>query len=138
MTDTIHGSCLCGEITYEITGTPVLFQYCHCSRCRKITGSAHSAGLYVKPEAFRYTAGEDLVNRFDLVETKYYAPCFCSRCGSSMPWLSKSGTVVIVPAGTLDEDPGVRPQQSIYWDSRAEWLVESCELVKFSELPTKD
>ena len=48
-----------------------------------------------------------------------------------------TGKVVIVPAGTLDEAPDIKPIQNIYWDSRADWHVETSELVKFAELPDR-
>lgn len=139
MSKPIKGSCLCGDVSYKITGDIGLFQYCHCSRCRKITGSAHSANMYVAPEDFRFTSGEEeRVTRFDKEDTKYFAPCFCNRCGSALPWLSKSGTVVVVPAGTLDDTPDVTPSQSIFWDSHAEWATETSELPKHAELPKRD
>ena len=137
MSKTIHGSCLCGDVTYEVIGNIGLFQYCHCSRCRKLTGTAHASNLFVDPADFRYTSGEERVTRFDMEEAKYFAPCFCNRCGSTLPWMSKTGKVVIVPAGTLDEAPDIKPIQNIYWDSRADWHVETSELVKFAELPDR-
>lgn len=40
------GSCLCGEVTFEIEGDFEDFYLCHCERCRKDTGSAHAANLF--------------------------------------------------------------------------------------------
>lgn len=138
MSEPIHGSCLCGDVTYEVRGNIGIFQYCHCSRCRKLTGTAHASNLFVAPDDFSYTSGEDQVVRFDMEDTKYFAPCHCSRCGSTLPWLSKSGKIVVVPAGTLDETPDIKPFQNIYWDSRAPWYEETHELSKYAELPVKD
>ena len=42
----IEGKCLCGNVRYRITGPILNFQYCHCSRCRKFTGSAHAANVF--------------------------------------------------------------------------------------------
>lgn len=131
------GSCLCGKVKYEITGNLGIFQYCHCSRCRKFTGSAHAANLLVKPEQFKWLAGEESVGRFEHPDARHFATSFCTHCGSSLPWLGKTGKAVIVPAGTLDDDPKIKPFQNIYWASRAEWYVEASELVKYEELPTK-
>jgi hypothetical protein len=55
---TTKGSCLCGSVHYEFTGNMGIFQYCHCSRCRKVTGSAHAANLFVAPEQFHWVQGE--------------------------------------------------------------------------------
>ena len=98
--ETTRGSCLCAKVSYEITGNMGVFQYCHCSRCRKFTGSAHASNLFVAPGDFSWLSGEELVGRYDPADTKYFATCFCKNCGSSLPWLSKSEKVVVIPAGT--------------------------------------
>lgn len=133
----VFGSCLCKKIQYEISGHLGIFQYCHCSRCRKFTGSAHASNIFVKPDQFRWIMGEELVGRYELSEAKYFATCFCKNCGSSLPWLSQSGQVVVIPAGTLDDDPQIKPQQNIFWASRAPWYVDACDLVKYEALPDK-
>ena len=132
-----NGSCLCGEVTYEITGNLGVFQYCHCSRCRKFTGSAYASNIIIAIEHFKWTSGEALVGRFEPKETKHFATYFCKNCGSSLPWLGKSKKAIVIPAGTLDSDPGIRPLQNIFWDSKAEWYKDASELVKYDELPTK-
>jgi hypothetical protein len=131
------GKCLCGKVHYEITGNLGIFQYCHCSRCRKFTGSAHSAHLFVSPEHFKWITGEEHVGRYEPDDTKYFATSFCKNCGSSLPWLSKNKKTVVVPAGTLDTDPGIKPFQNIFWKSRAQWYKDVSELVKYDELPPK-
>jgi hypothetical protein len=134
----MKGSCLCSEVEYEITPPFDIFQYCHCERCRKFTGSAHAANIFVPPEQFCWTKGEDKVGRYELADAKYFATCFCKDCGSSLPWAVQGNKVIIVPAGTLDEDPGIKPQQNIFWDSKACWFEETNDLKKFSEWPSKD
>ncbi|MCK5880828.1 MAG: GFA family protein, partial [Sinobacterium sp.] len=57
----IQGSCNCQAVKYQISGKLRAFQYCHCTRCQKITGSAHSANIMVKPEQFSWITGEDNV-----------------------------------------------------------------------------
>jgi len=132
-----EGSCLCGEVTYEITGNLGVFQYCHCSRCRKFTGSAHASNIFVSPNQFRWLNGEAKIGRFEPTETKYFATSFCKNCGSSLPWSVKSGKAVIIPAGTLDSHPGIEPFQNIFYASKADWYQEASELVKYDELPVK-
>lgn len=131
------GSCLCKKARYQITGNMGVFQYCHCSRCRKITGSAHASNLFVAPGDFKWLSGEDWVGRYDPVDTKYFATCFCKNCGSTLPWLSKSGRVVIIPAGTLDGDPEIKPSQNIYCGSGADWYVYASTLPEHEEMPPR-
>jgi hypothetical protein len=124
-------------VTYEITGNLGIFQYCHCSRCRKFTGSAFAANLLVAPADFQWLSGASLVGRYELEEAKHFAACFCRQCGSSLPWLTKSGKAVVVPAGTLDHDPKVRPTQNIFCASRALWYTDPQALPEFDELPER-
>ncbi len=133
----VSGSCLCKKVTYAITDNLGIFQYCHCSRCRKFTGSAYASNLLVSPGDFKWTSGQEFVGRFELDEAKHFATSFCKNCGSSLPWLAKSGKAVIVPAGTLDGDPKIRPFQNIYFSSRAVWYEEPHSLPKYEELPPK-
>lgn len=133
----MQGSCLCGAVAYEITKPTKLFQYCHCSRCQKTTGSAHGANMFAPVEDFHWLRGEDLLTRFKLPEAKRYSTCFCSQCGSPMPWQPEGMPNMVVPAGSLDEDEGVKPQQSIFWDSRASWYCEPDSLPKHGTLPQK-
>lgn len=121
MSDKITGSCLCGDITYEIVGPFKIFQFCHCSRCRKFTGSAHASNLFVPPEQFKWTSGEENLFRYELTDAKYFATNFCKQCGSSMPWPVQGGKNIVVTAGTLDDDPGIKPTWNIFWDSKASW-----------------
>ncbi len=137
MSDPVRGSCLCGAVSYRFRGPAYVFQYCHCSRCRKFTGSAHASNIIVKPENFEWLGGEDQVGRFEHPEAKHYATCFCQRCGSSLPWISKTGVSVMIPAGTLDEDPGIRPTQNIHWQDRAPWRVDPGDLPQYDELPPR-
>ncbi|MCF6263007.1 MAG: GFA family protein [Xanthomonadales bacterium] len=136
-TKCVRGSCFCKKVSYEISGNMGVFQYCHCSRCQKVTGSAHAANIFVAPSDFRWQQGEECVVRYDPPETKYFTTSFCKQCGSSLPWLSKSGKVVIIPAGSLDEDPGIRPSQNIYCDSRSSWYIAASDLPENKQGPAR-
>ncbi len=137
MSKTVSGSCLCGEITYQYSGEVKVFQYCHCSRCQKFTGSAHASNIIIDPEHFEWLKGKDLVGRYELPEAKHFATSFCKKCGSSLPWLTKSAKAMIVPAGTLDDDPQVKPIHNIYTADKAPWYEEASSLKQYDELPIK-
>lgn len=136
--DNVTGSCLCGEVVYTYAGLVKVFQYCHCTRCQKFTGSAHASNIIVDPEQFQWLKGEDTVGRFELPDAKHFATSFCKKCGSSLPWLTKSGKAVVIPAGTLDDDPKVRPMHNIYFSNKASWHEEVGSLLKYEELPIKE
>jgi hypothetical protein len=82
---TFRGSCLCGEVAFEVEGPFDHFLNCHCSRCRKATGTAHSCEVIVKASAFRWLRGEASVARFDLPQARSFATAVCKVCGSPMP-----------------------------------------------------
>jgi hypothetical protein len=131
------GACLCGQVTYKISDNMGIFQYCHCSRCRKFTGSAHASNLFVKPDDFTWLTGAEFVGCYNPPESKYFATAFCKVCGSSLPWRSKGGNVVVIPAGTLDVDPEIRPQWNVFCDSRATWYVNPDDLPQHQQLPPR-
>ena len=79
------GSCFCNKVSYEIINNLGIFRYCHCSRCRKFTGSAFASNILVLPEYFRWLFGEEYIGRYEPEEPKYFATTFCKNCGSSLP-----------------------------------------------------
>ena len=134
MSETAYrGSCLCGAVEYEIQPPFLFFHYCHCSRCRKASGSAHTANIFLKIDRFRWTRGEDQVKRYEYPDAQFLCTGFCATCGSSLPWLSRNGRYVLVPAGGLDDVPAERPEKNIYWGSRAPWYVSVDELARHED-----
>ncbi len=133
----IKGSCLCGEVAYA-AGSLRIFQSCHCSRCRKNSGSAYAANLYGDPKEFTWTKGSEQVGVYVHEHAKHFSTAFCKKCGSALPWKSKNGKVMVIPAGTLDEHPGIEPLQNLYWGSRAPWYKSAADLPKHEGLPVKE
>ena len=133
----ITGSCLCGEVFYQFLNDVKVFQNCHYSRCRKITGSAHASNIIVEPDKFQWLSGESYAGQFELPEAKHFASCFCKKCGSSLPWKSKSGRAIVIPAGTLDEDSEIKPAHNIYYKNKAPWYLNIEDLKKHQKLPIK-
>jgi hypothetical protein len=131
----IKGSCLCGAVQFEVTPPFSGFRYCYCSRCRKASGSAHAANLFLPEARFAWRRGEALVRHFDLPGAKRFAVSFCGECGSRVPHKIRTREDYLIPAGSLDEDPNARPENGIFWDSRARWYVESHEIAKYPQYP---
>ena len=117
----IKGSCLCGGVAFEMTGAPLRVQHCHCSRCRKVRGTAHATNLFVPIGEIRYVRGEDQLALYKLPDAKTFAHAFCKVCGSSMPRLDEARALAIIPMGSFDDDPGARPERHIFVDSKASW-----------------
>jgi hypothetical protein len=132
---TFRGSCLCGEVAFEVDGPFDHFLNCHCSRCRKATGSAHATNLYASPDRFDWMSGIEHVVRFDLPTAKSFATTFCRLCGSPLPHHTRSGRELVVPAGSLDDEPSLRPRARIFLGSDASWGCGTDDVPGFSEYP---
>jgi hypothetical protein len=117
----LTGSCLCGGVRFEVTPPFRRANYCHCSRCRKHSGSNALAQGRVPRERFRLVAGKELVRVFRPPRGGA-VKAFCAVCGSSLfggTW--PEGPEVSVRLGTLDGDPGIRPQYRSFVGSKAAW-----------------
>jgi len=134
--EALQGTCLCGAVSFRITGEILGFQYCHCSRCRRFTGSAHAANLFTNAEGIEWQRGAENRGTYMLDAEPPFPTAFCKTCGSSMPSMSSTGKFWVIPAGSLDADPGVKPGRSIFWESRAPWYEHVSDLPQFAEWPT--
>ena len=129
----IHGSCLCKAVRFQIDGTPQFINHCHCSMCRKVHGAAFGSFLHADGGLFRWLSGEDNVQNYHSSEGNVRA--FCKTCGSNAPVLEDGGAHVIVPAGSLDDDPQVRPLVHIHTASKAPWFEITDTLPQFAAFP---
>jgi hypothetical protein len=130
----MKGSCLCGAVTYETAGRPISFVFDHCSRCRKASGSAFKAEILVEAADFRWVSGQALVKLYEAPIRKTppgYRSAFCTVCGGPVPIVDDR--VINIPAGTLDDDPGLRPERHIFVASKAPWFEIADHLPRFSE-----
>jgi hypothetical protein len=129
----MKGSCLCGAVRYEVTGTPTAFDLDHCSRCRKSSGSASRAELIFEATEFEWLSGRSLVQTYEAPVRKTrpgYRRTFCTVCGGPLPTVDRD--MINVPAGTLDDDPGLRPQRHIFVDFKAPWFEIVDALPRFA------
>lgn len=131
----IQGSCLCGGVAFELTGTPLRAHHCHCSRCRKVRGTAHSTNLLVPLAGIRFVRGADLLASYKPPDAKTFTHVFCRVCGASMPRLDEGRAIAFVPMGSFDDDPGVRPERHIFVESKASWEEITDSLPTFAGSP---
>lgn len=127
----LTGSCLCGKVKIRIADQ---FQYignCHCSKCRKFTGSAFSTAGGVSGENFRITDGEDFITYYQKTEQTDMA--FCRQCGSSLFSRKTDRKIYNIRLGILDDSPTQKPSFHMYVGSKASWHEISDDLEKFNE-----
>lgn len=130
---TLRGSCLCGAVKFEARGEPKRFFHCHCSRCRKATGTGHASNLFLQPGTLEWLAGAEHVRAFKLPQAKRFANSFCGLCGGRLPRQPQGTDSVIIPAGSLDDEAPMRPQARIFSESRTSWSCAGDELVVYPE-----
>lgn len=131
---TLSGGCLCGAVRYTVNGEAQRFYHCHCSRCRKASGTGHASNLFVQG-TLTWNSGEELIRTFKLPEAARFANSFCEVCGSRMPRFIEKVGMVFIPAGSLDDEPDLRPQARIFLDSRAQWSCDEAALPGFGQYP---
>lgn len=129
----IAGSCLCAGVRFEVDQAAGPFELCHCTRCRKVSGSAFVSGLGVERRFFRLLCGAELVRSYAapiLNAPPAYLVHFCGTCGSSLPDVSGDSQWLEIPAGLLDDDPEVLPDKHIFVEHKAPWFTFTDELPK--------
>ena len=131
----INGSCLCGKVASTIKGPFNKFYQCYCDRCQKKTGSAFAALMFTAPDKIKWLSGQDLIKRFDLPNAERFSNCFCTQCGSQVPYLSRDGAFLAVPAGYVSGDPEIRPSANIFWNERPCWFDEGKSANTFETYP---
>jgi hypothetical protein len=127
----IRGSCLCGGIRFEIEKVRAL-THCHCSVCRKSSGASFGTFAHVRADRFKLLGGDDLINP-GYEWTAGHSRSFCARCGSPAPGFVEATRMVSVPAGLLDDDPGLRPSTHVFTSSKAAWVDLGDELPKYEK-----
>jgi len=130
------GSCLCGKVHFQFTGTPMLMMNCHCSRCQKAKAAAHATNVFVAPDQFSWTRGAEHVVTYHHADAKVFGHAFCETCGSSLPRQAPGAERVNIPAGALDGDPGIKAKAHLYVSSKAPWYEPSDGLPQYDEMPT--
>ncbi|OED40773.1 hypothetical protein AB833_11815 [Chromatiales bacterium (ex Bugula neritina AB1)] len=133
--DKVGGSCQCGAVAYQYQNNAKLMMYCHCSRCRKVKGAAHAANVFVLPEDFQWLQGEDNIVVYDHPGAERFGNSFCRTCGSSVPRKAVSSPMVNIPAGSIDDAPGIDSKGHIYTNSKSNWFDITDGRDQFEEMP---
>jgi hypothetical protein len=131
-----RGSCLCGQVRYEIRGEIGIGYFCHCSRCRKATGTAFASSAVVAAKDFYVIQGAATLKSFSV---NGLHRMFCAECGS--PIISKRDAMpdaVRVRLGSLDTPLERGPKGHIFVDSKADWFEIHDFLPQYPQWPSTD
>lgn len=121
MTKTYTGKCLCGEILYAATGSPIVVAQCHCEECRRLSGTGHTVGAVFAAEAVDVSGK---LSEFSYASDKgsRVTKVFCAKCGSSI-----YGTNTRIPdhvtlsLGTIDDASGLEVEVVIFERDKPHW-----------------
>ncbi|HYQ15973.1 MAG TPA: GFA family protein [Polyangiaceae bacterium] len=131
----LGGTCLCGAVAYETDVHPRVTVACHCSACRKATGSAFGVWSLVPKDSFRFSKGES--NVAEHASSEHARRLFCKTCGTTLGNLtSRRPTFMHVAAGTFDGAPPLRIAMHVYATSKAPWFEISDSLPQHEAEPT--
>lgn len=129
----MKGSCLCGNVTYEVVSLVGRIGHCHCKTCRKAHAAAFASTARANRSEFRWVKGEDSLSSFESSPGKLRH--FCKNCGTHLvaEWVAQPQ--VILRVATLDEDPGTRPVANIWTSHDVPWLYNGTDVPSFPEAP---
>jgi hypothetical protein len=131
----IRGSCLCGQVAFEIASRPRRMMNCHCARCRRAHSAAHASNIFVSLREFRWLNGESQVLNYGPREDWHLGTAFCRSCGSTLPRVVNGVGVAVVPAGCLDSDPEIRVAVHGFAQAKASWFQITDNLAQFAGMP---
>jgi len=122
----ITGRCLCGEVTYSITGDVIRTAVCHCDHCQRQSGGAFSVNLVTAADHFNASGDMKMYGDpgDDPSGTVHVERHFCGNCGSpiiSIPTGRRE--IVIVKSGTLDDRASISPDVEVWCESKQPWVI---------------
>ena len=113
------GNCLCGEIVYQLNSDIKAIVFCHCSRCRKQTGSAFNSATLINKEDLTFVKGEENIKVFSSLGVNRH---FCGNCGSHLfSSRDNDNSTYRLRIGLINEPINAEKRIHIYTGSKANW-----------------
>jgi hypothetical protein len=129
----LTGRCYCGAVEYRVADEFEYAMNCHCSECRRTTGSAFKPMAGIPTEKLSLVKGQGATLQYG-DETTHNL--HCRVCGSLLYSRVREGRYVHVAMGTLVDCPTIRPQRHIFVGSKAPWFEITDDLPQFEGFPT--
>lgn len=124
----LAGKCLCGAVHYTVADEFGYAANCHCSNCRRTTGSAFKPFAGIERDKLTIVRGADNLMIFG---DQNGHDAHCKTCGSLLYSLVREGAFVHVAMGTLVDDPTIRPNMHIFVGSKAPWFTIADDLPQY-------
>jgi hypothetical protein len=116
----VTGRCLCGGVRFEADADTERLRFCHCTSCKKLSGSGGTVNVRVRSDDIRILEGRELLTTYQPPEGS--AKTFCSHCGSNLfggGWPESEFCSVRI--STLDEQPEPGEMKHLFVESLAPW-----------------
>jgi len=129
----INGSCLCGAVRYSVADDFHAAFNCHCSRCRRATGSAFKPMAAIVFDKIRLVQGQDDLLIYGQPPGSH--DLHCRHCGSFLySYIAENGNGHVA-MGTLVDAPSIRPQFHMFVGSKAPWHEITDGLPQYEGFP---
>ncbi|MFX0541824.1 GFA family protein [Roseovarius sp. S4756] len=109
------GQCLCGDVKFELRGTPCGVSACHCGQCRKQSGHVW-ASAYVPETDLTITGAPEWFAASSVAKRG-----FCARCGSFLFWKAHDEDTISFSLGALDTPTGLRLEKHIFCEDKGDY-----------------
>jgi hypothetical protein len=128
--DVIPGSCLCGEVSFEVTPPLGEVRLCHCDLCRRANGSAFSANTRIQTTQYRLLCDGTTIKEYQSSPGAWRA--FCNACGSPVyARVASDPGYIRIRLGTLPRNTSVTIAGHVWIDSKASWEEINSDLPQF-------
>ncbi len=112
-----RGACLCGAVSFDVTGDLHAPDACHCSQCRRQSG--HFWASTNVPRANLTVRGGEKVTWFQSSEKVRRG--FCSICGSFLFWDPVTLDMIAIGMGALEPPTGTRLAKHIFVSDKGDY-----------------
>ena len=126
----LRGACYCGAVGFAVSDAFTYSLNCHCSDCRRTTGSAFKPfGGILRKHLSVTKGGEGLL----IHGSEAAHDVHCAVCGSLLYSVVRDGEFVHVPLGALVDSPSIRPTAHIWVSDKAPWFTITDDLPQHPE-----
>jgi predicted GNAT family acetyltransferase len=129
---TFTASCFCGAVELQVTGTPAIAGYCHCSDCQAWSAAPINAFSLWKSDSVRVTRGEASIGTFHKTENSYRK--FCKICGGHLMTDHPRMRLIDVYANLLQ---GYKHEPTLHANYGSKMVSVKDGLPKFRDLPAE-
>lgn len=122
--DTFEGGCACRAVRYRLLSAPLIVHACHCTECRRLTGTAFAVNALIETGRLEILAGEAAPVPVPGASGKPQSVFRCPGCQVAL-WSHYPGggtKLAFVRVGTLDEPERLPPDIHIYTSTKLPWF----------------